>query len=68
MEIYPYLFAWYQTCKALPYYGEANGVGLNKLDAFIEEKFNSAFSKSNTYSKFLAYTWLFLLIVITHLS
>lgn len=35
---YPNLSSWYRTCKVLPYYEEANGVGLNKLDALVELK------------------------------
>lgn len=37
-EKYPNLSKWYQLCKNLPYYEEANGVGLNKLDALVESK------------------------------
>ncbi|XP_019878058.1 glutathione S-transferase 1 [Aethina tumida] len=37
-EKYPNLSTWYKTCKNLPYYEEANGVGLNKLDALVELK------------------------------
>lgn len=37
-EIYPRLFKWYQKCKALPYYEEANGIGLTKMDALIAHK------------------------------
>ncbi|KAF5299884.1 hypothetical protein FQA39_LY11421 [Lamprigera yunnana] len=44
-EIYPQLFKWYQKCKALPYYDKANGVGLNKADALIENKLGSAYCK-----------------------
>ncbi|XP_060520269.1 glutathione S-transferase 1-like [Cylas formicarius] len=37
-EKYPNLSHWYRTCKNLEYYEEANGVGLNKLDALVELK------------------------------
>lgn len=37
-EKYPNLSTWYRHCKNLPYYEEANGVGLNKLDALVELK------------------------------
>ncbi|CAG9761828.1 unnamed protein product [Ceutorhynchus assimilis] len=37
-EKYPNLSQWYRTCKNLDYYEEANGVGLNKLDALVEQK------------------------------
>lgn len=37
-EKYPNLSHWYRTCKNLDYYEEANGIGLNKLDALVELK------------------------------
>nr|QVK45125.1 GSTe1 [Pagiophloeus tsushimanus] len=37
-EKYPNLSQWYRTCKNLDYYEEANGVGLNKIDALVELK------------------------------
>lgn len=37
-EKYPNLSHWYRTCKNLDYYEDANGVGLNKLDALVELK------------------------------
>ncbi|KAF2886777.1 hypothetical protein ILUMI_19396, partial [Ignelater luminosus] len=46
-ELYPSLFKWYQKCKALPYYDKANGPGLNNLDALIETKLGSAYTKRN---------------------
>ncbi|KAF5270017.1 hypothetical protein FQR65_LT05816 [Abscondita terminalis] len=44
-ELYPQLFKWYQKCKALPYYDKANGIGLNKADALIENKLGNACCK-----------------------
>lgn len=37
-ERFPNLSKWYQRCKSLPYYEEANGVGLSKLDMLVESK------------------------------
>lgn len=37
-ERYPNLSRWYHLCRSLPYYEEANGVGLNKLDTLVESK------------------------------
>lgn len=33
---YPRLHAWLNRLKALPYYEEANGIGLEKLKAFVK--------------------------------
>lgn len=37
-ERYPNLSRWYHLCKNLPYYDEANGRGLQKLDSLVESK------------------------------
>lgn len=44
-ERYPNLSRWYHLCKNLPYYDEANGKGLQKLDSLVESKLGKPLHK-----------------------
>lgn len=41
---FPKLFKWYNLMKTLPYYKEANEIGLNALDSLLKKKISVGIS------------------------